>query len=156
MAGREARVVEIIGGVVSHADFFHDAAGAEIAGHGEGDEFFEGERTEGVLNDGASAFGGKSLAPEIGEKPPADFDAGSEVRVEGGDVEADEAEERGVAGEFRGVKAKAVLGKVRFNAIEELITFAAGERGGHELHHARVGIHSRERRAVGFTPAAKD
>ena len=156
MTEREPGMVEVIGGVVGHADFFHDAAGAEIGGNGEGDKFLERERTKSVAHNGASAFRGKSLAPEIGGKPPADFDARSEVRVERRDVKADEAEEGRVRGELRGVKAEAMFGEVRFDATEEFIAFAARERAGHEFHDARVGVDVRERLAVGFPPAAEE
>jgi len=63
---REIGVVEVFGGVVGHAEFFHDAAGAEICRDGEGDEVGEIEVLEGVVEDGAGAFGGEALAPVVG------------------------------------------------------------------------------------------
>ena len=66
VAFREIRVVEVFGGVVRHAELFHDAAGAEICRDGEGDEARELEGVEGVVEDGAGTFSGEALAPVAG------------------------------------------------------------------------------------------
>jgi len=58
VAFREIGVVEVFGGVVGHPEFFHDAAGALVLGDGEGDEAGKIEGVEGVVEDGARAFGG--------------------------------------------------------------------------------------------------
>lgn len=66
VAFREAGVVEVVGGVVGHGELFHDAAGAEICRDGEGDEACEVEGVEGVMENGAGAFGCQAAAPVVG------------------------------------------------------------------------------------------
>ena len=59
-------MVEIVGGVVRHAELFHHAARAQISGEGERDEARELERIEGVIDDGARAFCRETAAPMVG------------------------------------------------------------------------------------------
>ena len=60
------RVVEIVGRVVGHAELFHHAAGAQVVWNREGDQAIELERVEGMIDDGARAFGGEAVAPTFG------------------------------------------------------------------------------------------
>ena len=86
-------VVEIFGGVVTHAEFFHDPAGALVSWNGEGDDLRERESCEGVIEKSLRAFCGEAPTPVLGGETPADFDAGSEVGLKVGIGETDEAEE---------------------------------------------------------------
>lgn len=140
MRRREERVVEVVGGIVSHAEFFHDAAGAEIGGDSEGDERGESESAGGVADNFAGGFGAEAVSPVSGREPPADFDAGSEMRGEGGDGEADVADE-GVGGaEFEGAEAEAMALEVGLDAVGEGVAFVGGEGRGEELHDERIGV----------------
>ena len=66
VAFRQVRVVEVRVRIMNHAELFHDAAGALVPGDGEGNETGELEGVEGVMEDGAGAFGGETLAPVVG------------------------------------------------------------------------------------------
>ena len=62
----QVRVVEVCVRIVDHTQLFHDAAGALVLRDGEGDEAGELEGVEGVMEDGAGAFGGEAAAPVVG------------------------------------------------------------------------------------------
>ena len=149
-------VVEVVGWVVGHAELFHHAAGAQVAGNGESDEAVELELVEGVIDDGASAFGGKAAAPKISSETPADFYSGHEGRVVTGDVEADESDEGFGFNVFGGAEAEAVMVEVQLDAGDEVVGLLWKKRAGHELHDARVGVDGLEWDAVGVTPMAED
>ena len=74
VARREARVVEVVGRVAAHADFFHDALARQIDGGGEGDHLIEVERFPCIVKPGEGAFRGEALAPDFLVQLPADLD----------------------------------------------------------------------------------
>ena len=155
VAWRQVGVVEVVGGIARKPELLHDADGAEICRGGEGDNLRQSEDVECVGEDGASAFSGEALAPMVCIEAPADFDAGGEVRVEGGNGEADIADELCSWEEFGGPEAEAVLYEVGFEAVNESIALFAVERSGVKLHNAGIGVDAGERRAVAGAPAAE-
>jgi hypothetical protein len=156
VSGRKARMVEVVGGIVGHAEPLHQALRARVGEGGEGDKGIEVKDFEGVADDFATAFCGEALAPGVRGKAPADFDAGSEVCVEIGDGKTDVADE-GIAGaEFGGAEAEAVELEVGLDAVRELIALLAGEYARHKFHDAGIGIEAGEGRAVGIAPMAEN
>jgi hypothetical protein len=139
-----AGVVEVVGGVVGHAQFLHDVEGAEIGGDREGDDFLEVESGEGVVEDGAGAFRGQPLAPVFVGESPADFDCGlgakRDGQLEGGNVEAYVADEVAGMAKFSCPEAEVMKGKVSFDATDHEAGFYLGEGGGIVLHDAGVGV----------------
>jgi len=111
-------VVEVVCGIVKHAQLFHDAAGALVRRDGEGDEVGEIEGTKRVMENGAGAFGGEAAAPVVGCETPGDFDGGHEGGFEGWGVEADVADEGSGFCELGGVGAVAVEFEVKIDAVD--------------------------------------
>src|SRR5437016_417433 len=95
MARGELRMVEVVRRVSRHPQLLVQA------------QRFESERERGPR-----ALGRVALAPVLERQAVADFDARRKVRVERGNREADEADERRVPGDiadFGGPRAEAVL-----------------------------------------------
>jgi len=84
MTGWDARVIEGQLGLMDHAELFHDAARGGIAYGCDGDDFGEIQLLKCEVYDGGCAFGGESLALEVGRETPADFNCG--LRQVGDDV----------------------------------------------------------------------
>jgi len=156
MALRQARMIEIVRGIVRHAELFHYPPGSHVAWHCECDNLVQCQAFEAVTQCRASAFGGQPLAPVGRPQSPGDFDAGRKVRQETRHVQPDEADESAVAAEFRGEQAESAFAKVPLNAIHALIAFSAGETRREEFHHCRIGVHACERLPVRWTPLPQD
>src|SRR5947209_1404348 len=105
-------MIEIIRGRMGHAEAFHERPGGLVGQDGEGDDLVELENFETKTQSSAGRLGGVAAALEFVADAPADFDAGGEVRLEGGDGEADEAEEFATGGELDSPVAKVVLGEM--------------------------------------------
>ena len=118
-------MIEVVRGIVSHAELLHDASGPQIIRYGERDNFIQCRRFEAVAQRRPSAFRSQALSPILGRQPPADFNARREVRDETWHVQSDEADERPIAPDFRGEQAESVLAKVFLHTIHALIAFSA-------------------------------
>jgi len=68
--------------------------------------------------------------------------------------QADEPDELGHAGYLDRPETEAVLCEVRLDPVGEAVALGARHRPREMLHHLGIGIHRRERRAVGGAPAA--
>lgn len=134
----EVGVVEFA--VVVHANFFHDSAGREIGGDGEGNDFLQAEVLEAVVEDGACAFGGEALIVMGRGETPADFHTRGEVGVEVGDSESDEADELLRVATLGGVEGEAMGAVVGVDFVHHLIAALASERGGEIAHDVRVAV----------------
>src|SRR5258708_6988583 len=62
---RQLRVVEIVGGIVRHTEFFHHTAGAKILRNREAHKFFDLEKLKRIFRYFPCAFRGKALSPEF-------------------------------------------------------------------------------------------
>jgi hypothetical protein len=93
-------MVEIVGRVACHSEFFHHSPGAKIGGHCHRDQSFQSRGIERVPDDCVCAFGGESLAPKSRGQPPANLDTGREVRFKGRHDEADESRKRMILSQF--------------------------------------------------------
>lgn len=152
---RQVGVVEVVGGVIGHAELFHHAAGAQVFGNGEGDEAVELKGVEGLINDGARALSRQAAAPAIGGKTPADFDCRHERCVKVWDIEADKADEGSVFNQLCGVETEAVAVEMLLDAGDEIVGLLRQEQAGHELHDAWISVDGLKRDAVRFAPAAE-
>src|SRR5262245_32969389 len=73
VAGRYARVIEVVGRVAAHAEPVHHAPRAVVAGGGEGDDLVEAESSEAVVQGGARGLRRVAAAPVRAGDPPADL-----------------------------------------------------------------------------------
>ena len=153
---RKRGMVEVVRGIVGHAELLHDPARAQVGGRGEGDELGQIESAKGMANDGLRAFIGKSPAPVRRGKAPADFDAGRESCLKARNGEADIADELALLAGFGGPEAEAVAGEVRFDAVDELAGLLLGERRREKFHDNGVGVETGEWRTVVRPPGAKE
>ena len=83
-----------------------------FAGHGERDDLLEGQVAEAEGEGGAGRLGGVAAAPVLAGEPPADLDAGREMRLEPRHRQADEADEVGHARDLDRPEPEAVAGEV--------------------------------------------
>ena len=147
---------EIAAGVARHADLFHHVDGADVERCGERDDFFKTQLGETRMERGGRGFGAVAVIPVFVRKPPSDFHARHERRVERRDVQSNEAGKFRNPGHFHRPQAEAMLFIVACDGVIEFETFRRGERFREELHHARIGAHAGERREVGLPPRAQD
>src|SRR4029079_5694351 len=87
-------MVEVAGGIVSHAEALHHAAGAVGIRHGEGDSVAQAQPFEAKLQRRCGCLARIAMTPRVKRNPPADFDAGREMRLETWMPDAAETEER--------------------------------------------------------------
>jgi hypothetical protein len=156
--GGDARVVEVELGAVGHVELFHDAARGSVADGGDGDDFGEMEGVEGVVDDGARAFGGEALAVGFAAEAPADFDGG--LREIGDDgvhgLHADDAEEFAGRGFFGGEHGEAVTVELHVVAGHGFVGFGERHGGGEVGHDDGVGVDGGEGDAVAILPGAEE
>lgn len=151
----QIRMLEIAGDIAHHPDFFHDANRAVIRGHGERHNFIERKVLKGMLDDGQSAFRGKTLPPDITRETPADLHARSEVRMERWRVKPNVPDESAIAGivaKFGGVQAKTFRAKMFLDAIDHRVAFLAGQTLRKKLHYPGIGVESRKGLAIAWPP----
>ena len=154
MTWRYPRVIKVVCVVVRHADLLHHAAGREIGGNREGDDFGERQILESVSDDALRGFRRDSPAPVCGGESPADLDTRREVSFEGGGPETGVADE--LTFKLQSVRAEAALLEMRENPVDEVVAFLRREECRHVLHDAWIGVHSREGLTIAVAPAAKD
>ena len=152
----EGWVVEVLGRVVGHADFLHDAARGEIGRGGEGDYFGEGQRLEAVFEGGEGAFGGEAAVPMGSGESPADFNARGKREFKARDVETDVADAFAGGVEFGGPEAVAMLLEVGLDTVEHGIGFDGGHGGGEVAHDFGVGVEGDEGGPIGGLPRAEE
>ncbi len=139
---------------MSYPDFFHHPPESQVGGHSERSKGVKSQRSEGMEHHSQCALSGEPVAPVVSGEPPADFDAGREVRLESRDDEPYNSNEQLLPAQLDGVETKSALAKARFDAIDQETALGA-RQGMQELHDARVSVHLREGLAVVFLPAAK-
>src|SRR4051794_36399399 len=96
VADRNARVVEVVGGIARHPEALHHAHRAGVPRRGERDDLLEAQLLEAEAERGPRAFRGVAEAPGVTRQPPADLDRGSEWGIECDLGEPGEPDERGV------------------------------------------------------------
>ena len=148
-------MVEVVGGIVGHAELLHDPAGLRVGDAGVGDELGEVEGVEAVAEGGGGGLGGVALAPEGAGDAPAEFDGGGEVGLIADVVEAYGADELAGAGGFCGPEADAVFGLVGDLAVDPGVGQGGGGHGEEELLEAWVLGHGEKGGAVLVLPGAE-
>src|SRR5262249_19336676 len=93
MAFGYLRVLEIVVRRPRHSEALHHALRAPIRGYGHRDDFLEPQTLERKPNRRLSRLGRIAASPVFAREPPADFDAGSEMRLELGDAQPHESDE---------------------------------------------------------------
>ena len=119
VTGRKMRVVEIVGGIMVHAELLHDPLRGKIGCSGERHDLVEAEYPEAVVDHGLCRFSGYTLVPiDAGEAPP-DLVGGSERCVERGRVEPDESGERDGGLDLDSPESPTALSEPGGDAIDE-------------------------------------
>ena len=153
MALGQDRVIEVVGRVVHHPDPFHDAARAQVVGHGHRDDLVELQLLEPERQDGPRSFGGVAPAPVFGRQPPADLHARREGSLESGNRQADGSRERRNVGDLYGPQSETVPIEVRLDTGDQRVASVPRQRGRQIPHHLRVGVHGGERGPVSRDPS---
>src|SRR5579871_803855 len=83
VTGRQPRMLEIVAGIVPHAEPYHHGARARVGRDGEGDYFGQGELLEGEAQALARSLGRQPKPPARPAQPPHDLDARGEMCLEG-------------------------------------------------------------------------
>ena len=109
-------MVEIVVGIVRHANFFHHAPRAPVRRHGEGHDFVESKPFKAERQSRLRALGGIASPPMLGRQSPADFDAGREVRLEWRITQTDEPRKGRNTGNFDCPQAEAMFSEVRLDS----------------------------------------
>jgi len=154
MSRSQGRVVE--GGVriVTHAETFHDPAGAPVRLGREGNDFIQAERLKGVAQGCLSTFRRIPLAPRIKPESIAKLDA-REGHVGRHRSQPDEADEGRAANDFYGPRAVAMAGDVLAGFLHLCGALLEREDGREELTDARVGIECSPRLEIVIAPLSE-
>ena len=70
-------------------------------------------------------------------------------------MEADVADELGVAAQFDGVETEAFGGEMGFDAVDHGVAFFSSQMLREKFHHARIGVQFRERLTIARLPISK-
>src|SRR5581483_2467692 len=105
MARGQVRMIEIFRWAMSHADFLHNAARANILRNGKGHERVKPEPVKSIVHHPAGSFRGKPFIPVACCETPANLYArckgGSEIRHRQTDI----SDENVSCGQLRSVQA---------------------------------------------------
>ena len=145
-------MVEIVGGVVTHAKPLHHPPRWLVDDRRERDDLIELERVEAVGDCRAGGLGRVAVAPVGARQSPADLDRRGEVRPKAGLVEADEANERRDADDLDCPQAPAALGECRAREGGERIAVAPRHRRGEVPHRVRIPVQGGERLEIVIAP----
>ena len=148
MSGRHARMIEIVGRIVRHADPAHDRPRAHVRGRRERDQLLGAQCAERVGCARERGLGRVALPPVLGREPPADLDAGREMRLERRHDEPDEADERRDARHLDRPRAEAVAREVPLGAPRERVALPSREQSPGSAP-SRAGPRSARRTARG-------
>jgi hypothetical protein len=99
---RQARVIEIVGGVARHAQLFHHSPRPAVRRNREGNYLRKLQVVESETENGLSAFRGQSLSRKLSAQTPIDLDAWGEVCFKGRVDYSDEAHELTGSAQFGG------------------------------------------------------
>src|SRR3954471_4611484 len=88
------RMVEVARGIVHHPKPLHHAQRAVVIRRGEGDDLPQDQSLVAKLQRRFGRLGRIAMAPRVERKPPADFDAGREMRLEAWTPDTAETDER--------------------------------------------------------------
>src|SRR6185369_11715234 len=143
MSLREARVVEIGGGVVAHAELLHDAPARRVAAIGEGDDLGQAKGAEAIVEPRTCALGGEALAPQRPVELPADLDVAGAAN--GGARRLADAGDPEPAGKLTGLfqlrrmEAEAVGDRTGDSGVDLSAGLLVGEDAGVEALDLGVG-----------------
>src|ERR1043165_9853545 len=93
IAGRPAGMLEIAGRIVTHPKALHHPPRRLVEHRGERHDLLQAELLEPVGDRRSSRLGRVAVPPVLPPEPPANLDRGSEVLLEAGPGEPDEADE---------------------------------------------------------------
>ena len=146
-------MIEIIAGIVSHAQLFHYAPRTKIRRNSEANDLCEPHHFKPMASNRSRSFGRKTHAPMGGVETPPDFYAWSKDGGKARHREPRVPDKFAAPAKFRCPQAEAVFHKVRFDAVDQGIALRPRQQGGKELHHRGIAIHPGERFAIGGAPA---
>lgn len=148
-------MIEIIGFIALHADLLHDSSRRTVRRHCERNDLVQLEPFKSEPEDRSGSFCSVAAIPVISRDPPADFHRRSEVGLEAGNSEPDEAHEGCNVRNFDSPEPESVLFKARIDPCCEGVAFLPRKRTRKVFHHTRVGIHLCEWFQVSRDPATK-
>ena len=148
MALGQCRMIEIVAGVVNHANFLHNPTRTEVSGCGERYDLIEPRISEPVGQHLPRTFGGVSVTPVLGCQPPADLHTWRKMCLERGNRKSDESGEWHDLRNLHGPEPKAMLLKMGLDPCSADIAFFTRQKGWKMLHYARIGIERGERRPI--------
>jgi hypothetical protein len=76
----------------------------------------------------------------VGSQPPADLDSGHEGGIKIRHVQPYKSDKRLSLPKFRREKAEAMLFKMPFNAVQQLVAPFALQQARHELHYSWIRV----------------
>src|SRR6266567_8316130 len=125
MTRRQLGMVEIVNRIVRHAELFHDAAGGPVGGNREGYDFCSAQTFKCVLRHTARPFRRQASIPMLRRQSPPNLDAGSEVRLEVRNRQADESDESTIETQLGREQPKSVAAEMRLDPVQQEIALLA-------------------------------
>src|SRR5688572_5021283 len=155
MTGGQIRMIEIISGLVKHADSFHDPSRSTVVRDGKGHNLVKPQDVEPECQRRTGTFGSEAAPPELRGKTPSDFRTRRKRCFESGTGKADEASERRNIWNFDGPETPAVLTELVLNPFGQSVAFFSGERRRKIFHHPCVRIQAGECIAIARNPRSQ-
>ena len=124
------RMVEVISGMMRHAEPLHHSTGREIAPARQRHDFTQAQLAEAERQHRVCPLSSVSPAPILPAKSPSHLDAGREVRLEPGSRQPDEAGKRSHADGFHGPETPTVLLDVGLDALRQRVASSVDKRSG--------------------------
>jgi hypothetical protein len=152
---RQERMIEVVGRIVRHAQFFDDPAGPNVSRNRRRHDFIQAQRLERIPDDCMRSFCRQPLSPILRRQTSTDFYARRVVRFKLRNLQANEPDKQAISPKLRWPKAESILPEMRFDSVQHGIALCLRKRPSKEYHHTSVSIHAGERLPFGVAPTAQ-
>jgi hypothetical protein len=136
MRSRYQGMIEIVAGIMGHADVFHHTARRSVRGHGQCNNLRKIQALKSKAQYSSGGLSGVALIPVLRCDTPANFHTRSEVRFESRYQQSNASDEWINIRYLNNPKSEAVPGPVRLDTIDNGVTLLPRQHSWKTLHHA--------------------
>lgn len=120
---RQVWVIEVIGRIVRHTQFFHDPSRPPVIENGKRNQIFESQTSERVPHYSPRTFSCQPSAPIFVRESPSDFNAWGETCPKARNSQPDITNEGLLLRQFHGTQPETVLSEMRLDMIDQRVAF---------------------------------
>lgn len=156
MSGLQRWMIEVVGGIVAHAEPFHHLPRRGVCHARKGDDLRQIKGFESESKPSPGSLGCVPLSPGRSRQPPADLDTRIEGQQMRRSAETDETKEPARGPFLDRLKAEAVLPHLRDGPFDQGAAFLPAQGGGKVAHHLTVRTQRRKGIEIGRHPWPQD